>query len=36
MTAEAAAGFVLGIQNMYNSGPVKARIHTVSELEIAD
>ncbi|MCL2373418.1 MAG: hypothetical protein FWC78_08480 [Defluviitaleaceae bacterium] len=34
MTAEAAAGFVMGIQNMYNRGKVTARIHVVSDIEI--
>jgi len=34
MTAENAAGFVLGIQTMYNRGPVTARIHVVSDIEL--
>jgi len=36
MHADDAAGFVKGIQTMYNRGPIKARIHIVSELEITD
>ena len=36
MTAEDAAGFVAGIQTMYNRGTVLARIHTVSDIEIPD
>ncbi|MCL2500893.1 MAG: hypothetical protein FWE90_11270 [Defluviitaleaceae bacterium] len=36
MNAANAAGFVKGIQNMYNRGPVKARIHVVSDIEISD
>ena len=36
MTADDAAGFVTGIQNMYNRGPVLARIHVVSDIEMAD
>jgi len=36
MSAEDAAGFVTGIQNMYNRGPVKGRIHIVSDVEITD
>jgi len=36
MSAEDAAGFVTGIQTMYNRGPVKARIHIVSDIEITD
>ena len=34
MAAEDAAGFVTGIQNMYNRGTVIARIHVVSDIEI--
>lgn len=34
MTAADAAGFVEGIQTMYNRGPVLARIHVVSDIEI--
>jgi hypothetical protein len=36
MTAEDAAGFVAGIQTMYNRGTVRARIHSVSDIEIPD
>jgi len=36
MTAEDAAGFVAGIQEMYNRGKVSARIHSVSDIEIND
>jgi hypothetical protein len=36
MTAENAAGFVTGIQNMYNRGPVLARINVVSNVIIND
>ncbi|MCL2577312.1 MAG: hypothetical protein FWE27_04595 [Defluviitaleaceae bacterium] len=36
MTAQDAAGFVTGIQTMYNRGSVLARIHSVSDIEIAD
>lgn len=36
MTADNAAGFVTGIQTMYNRGPVLARIHVVSDIEITD
>jgi len=31
-----AAGFVTGIQTMYNRGPVLARIHVVSDIEMND
>jgi len=34
MTEENAAGFVLGIQTMYNRGKIFARIHSVSDIEI--
>jgi len=34
MSASDAAGFVTGIQTMYNRGSVFARIHTVSDIEI--
>ena len=33
MTAADAAGFVEGIEELYNSGPVTARISTMSNLE---
>jgi len=36
MSAENAAGFVAGIQEMYNRGKVLARIHSVSDVEISD
>jgi len=36
MTAENAAGFVTGIQTMYNRGTVKARIHTVSDVDMTN
>ena len=36
MTAADAAGFVSGIQTLYNRGPVRARIHAVSDIEIDD
>jgi len=36
MSAQAAAGFVKAIQKMYNRGPVSARIHAVSEIELDD
>jgi hypothetical protein len=36
MTAEDAVGFVMGIQTMYNRGAIKARIHTISDVEIED
>ena len=36
MTAQDAVGFVTGIQTMYNRGPVLARIHAVSEIELTD
>ena len=36
MNAEDAAGFVTGIQEMYNRGKVTARIHSVSAIEIND
>ena len=36
MTAGDAAGFVMGIQAMYNRGPVLARIHVVSDIEMTD
>jgi len=36
MAAEDAAGFVKGIQTMYNRDTVMARIHTVSDIEITD
>jgi hypothetical protein len=36
MAAEDAAGFVTGIQTMYNRGMVMARIHVVSDIELAD
>ena len=36
MTAEDAAGFVKGIQTMYNRGTVTARIHIVSDIDITD
>jgi len=36
MNAEDAAGFVAGIQSLYNRGPVKARIHIVSDIELTD
>jgi hypothetical protein len=36
MTAESAAGFVTGIQYMYNRGKVLARIYVVSEVTITD
>ena len=34
MSADDAAGFVAGIQDMYNRGKVTARIHSVSSIEI--
>jgi len=34
MTAEDAAGFVMGIQSMYNRGTVSARIHVVSDIKL--
>jgi hypothetical protein len=36
MTALDAAGFVAGIQTMYNRGPVWARIHVVSDINPED
>ena len=36
MSADDAAGFVTGIQSMYNRGSVTARIHVVSDIEIND
>ena len=36
MSANDAAGFVTGIQEMYNRGKVTARIHSVSDIEIND
>jgi hypothetical protein len=36
MTAEDAAGCVAGIQEMYNRGPVSARIHIVSDIITTD
>ena len=36
MTAENAAGFVTGIQAMYNREPVQARIHVVSDIQMND
>jgi hypothetical protein len=36
MTASDAAGFATGIQTMYNRGPVKARIHIVSDVVMND
>ena len=36
MSASDAAGFVTGIQEMYNRGKVTARIHSVSSIEIND
>ena len=36
MTAEDAAGFVTGIQAMYNRGTVSAHIHSVSDVEMTD
>jgi len=36
MTAADAAGFVGGIQAMYNRGTVLARIHVASDIEISD
>ncbi|MCL2203433.1 MAG: hypothetical protein FWB88_05805 [Defluviitaleaceae bacterium] len=36
MSAQDAAGFVTGIQKMYNRGDVKARIHVVSDVEMTD
>jgi len=36
MTAADAAGFVTGIQTMYNRDSVIARIHTVSDIDIND
>ena len=36
MTANNAVGFVEGIQDMYNRGPVSASIHTVSNIEMSD
>jgi len=36
MSAEDAAGFVTGIQTLYNRGPVMARIHIVSDVDITD
>ena len=36
MAAEDAAGFVTGIQTIYNREPVFARIHVVSDIEIND
>jgi hypothetical protein len=36
MNATDAAGFVSGIQEMYNRGTVLARIHSVSDIEIND
>jgi len=34
MVASDAAGFIAGIRAMYNRGPVRARIHIVSEIEL--
>jgi len=34
MSAAAAAGFVTGIQTMYNREAVSARIHVVSDVEM--
>ena len=36
VSAAALAGFVKGIQTMYNRGPVTARLHTVVELDMDD
>ena len=36
MTAENAAGFVSGIQELYNRGTVSAHIHVVSDIELSD
>jgi hypothetical protein len=36
MSAANAAGFVTGIQTMYNRGTVAARIHVVSDVEMTD
>jgi hypothetical protein len=36
MSASDAAGFVTGIQTMYNREKVSARIHVVSDIEIDD
>ena len=36
MSADDAAGFVAGIQEMYNQGKVTARLHMVSNIEIDD
>ena len=36
MTAENAAGFVTGIQAMYNRDTVSARIHVVSDIQMND
>jgi hypothetical protein len=36
MSANDAAGFVAGIQEMYNRGKVTARIHSISAIEIND
>jgi len=33
MTASDAAGFVEGIEELYNSGPVTARLSTMSNIE---
>jgi len=34
VSASVAAGFVAGIRTMYNRGPVRARIHIVSDIEL--
>ena len=36
MTAQDAAGFVTGIQTMYNRGNVLARIHTVADINMTN
>ena len=36
MNATDAAGFVRGIQALYNRGNVQARIHTVSDVVMGD
>jgi len=36
MAAADAAGFIKGIQAMYNRGTVLARIHAISDVDITD
>ena len=36
MNADDAAGFIAGIQEMYNRGTVQARIYSVSDIEITE